>query len=454
MKPTRHNVNDLYARAYGHHAKGDFGLAMKKYQEILSVFPDHKACLHNVLRLHMAVNNLSEALDYSNRLVRLDSNDWEALLYRADVYRLQHKTELALEDAHTSISIKESALAHNTLALVYRDLEQWDLANSAWQRCVEIDPEGKARWAFNLAQSQLLQRDYATGFRLYEGRRQAGVGQQRPQANNKPAWTGLTKCEGKRMVLHWEQGIGDTIQMLRYAHVFKQMGAEHITVVVQDELFTLAQGIPGVDLVLTDKEPWPLWDLHVSLMSCPRAAGTLFQTIPWTGTYIRHKDEPIKPLEGTPKSIGFVWSGSVKLFAEEMWMRPPKSRDVPQEEFLAWTERVREALPSARLVSLQVGRPVKDTVLELPELTSWDVTASLIEELDLVITVDTAVAHLAGTMGKPVWLLNRKAPDWRWHLDMNTSPWYPSVRIYRQTEFNVWADVLDHVLKDLVDGKA
>lgn len=455
MKPTRQNVNDLYARAYQHHAKGDFALAMKKYQEILKVFPDHTGCLHNVARLHMAVNNTSQAIDTLNQVIRQNSQDWDALLYRAEAYRLTHKMDLALEDAHTSISIKPTALAHNTLALVYRDTEQFDLADQEWNTCLELEPDSKAKWAYNMGQSLLVQRDYANGFRLLEGRRLVGIGQQRPQAENKPAWTGSDTCEGKSIIMHWEQGVGDTIQMLRYAQVFKYMGAEYVAVVVQEELFMLAQGVPGVDLVLKDNEPWPLWDLHLSLMSAPRAARTLFQTIPWMGAYIRRKDEAATLTQA--RRVGLVWSGSQKLFHEELWHRPPKSRDISQETMLAWVNEVKATYPDIEFVSLQVGRPIpKDSGLTLPELKDWEATASCIEDLDLVISVDTAVAHLAGAMNKPVWLLNRKATDWRWHLELETSPWYPSMTIFRQDTFMDWLPVLEQVKQRLgaVNGKA
>lgn len=450
MKPTKHNVNELYARAMSHHSKGDLGLAMKKYMEIAEHFPAHLGCLHNIARLHMAVNNTKEATDYLTRIIGINREDHEAFLYRADCLRIQHSTALALADCHASIDIKDTALAHNTLALIYRDLGDFDAAHAEWDTCFTMEPENRAKWAVNMGQSLLLNRDYSNGFKLYEGRRQQNIIPTRPQVRSREAWTGSQSCEGQRIIMHSEQGIGDTIQMLRYAQVFKHMGAVWVGVVVPPELYHLAQGVPGVDLVVQDGEEWPLWDLHLPMMTAPRAARTLFQTIPWEGAYIQRKDSAPDPRHPLPRSIGFVWSGGQRMFHEEMWMRPPKSRDIPQSVMLELVQQIRQRWPAMTLVSLQTGRPIaEDAGLDLPELTDWTTTATIIDTLDLVISVDTAVAHLAGAMNRPVWLLNRKASDWRWHLELDTSPWYPSMKIFRQTDFNSWEPVMDQVLTAL-----
>jgi len=447
MKPTKHNVNELYARAYHHHSKGDLGMAMKKYLEIIQYFPAHLGCLHNVARLHMATNNTHEARDYLTRIIGINRQDHEAFLYRADCLRIEHACELALADCHASIEIRDTALAHNTLALIYRDQGQFDRAHDEWEQCLVLAPDDRARWAVNMGQSLLTQRDYDRGFKLYEGRRHAGIMQVRSQVRDHEPWLGQTPCANRRIIMHSEQGVGDTIQMLRYARVFKDQGAAWVGVVVQPELALLAQGVPGVDQVVAEEATWPLWDLHLSLMSAPRAARTLFQTIPWQGAYI-----PSTPtsLDTRPASIGFVWSGAQRVFHEEMWMRPPRSRDIPQAQMLSFIQDIHARWPDIRLVSLQAGRPVPEVPgLEQPSLTDWVATRDIVDSLDLVITVDTAVAHLAGAMARPVWLLNRKATDWRWHLDLATSPWYPSMQIFRQTAFNDWQPVLDQVLAQL-----
>lgn len=450
MKPTKHNVNDLYSRAMSHHSRGDLGLAMKKYLAIIQHFPTHLGCLHNVARLHMAVNNTTEAVEYLTRIIGITRQDHEAFLYRADCHRVTHATALALEDCHASIAIQDTALAHNTLALVYRDLQQFDAAQAEWQRCFEMEPHNRAKWAINMGQMLLLNRDYAQGFKLYEGRNHGGVLPVRPQVKHKPTWTGSESCAGQRLIMHWEQGVGDTIHMLRYAEVFRSQGAAWVGVVVPAELYQLAQGSPGVDFVVQDGDEWPTWDLHLPMMSAPRAARTLFQTIPWTGAYIRRRHSVPDPHPSLPRGIGFVWSGSPRMFHEDMWMRPPKSRDMPQADMLSLVKQIHVLYPTINLVSLQAGRPVPpDAGLHLPALRDWSTTADIIDTLDLIITVDTAVAHLAGAMGRPTWLLNRKASDWRWHLDMDTTPWYPTMRIFRQTQFNSWESVAQQVLASL-----
>lgn len=450
MKPTKHNVNDLYSRAMSHHSKGDLAMAMKKYLAIIDYFPAHLGCLHNVARLHMAVNNTLEAIDYLTRIIGINREDHEAFLYRADCYRIQHSTDLAMADCHASIDIKDSALARNTLALIYRDLEEFDMAHEQWDICFAMEPDNRAKWAVNMGQSLLLNRDYSNGFKLYEGRRMLGILATREQVKDKQAWTGQESCVGKRVIMHSEQGIGDTIQMLRYAEVFKSQGAAWVGVVVPPELYMLAQGVPGVDFVVKDGDEWPSWDLHLPMMTAPRAARTLFQTIPWTGAYIRRRDHESTTLNRLPRSIGFTWSGSPRMFHEEMWMRPPKGRDMPQTEMLDLVQQIRVLYPTITLVSLQTGRPIpSDVGLDKPELTDWTTTADIIDTLDLVVSVDTAVAHLAGAMARPVWLLNRRAGDWRWHLDLDSSPWYPTMQILRQEEFNSWESVAGQVLAKL-----
>jgi hypothetical protein len=255
-------------------------------------------------------------------------------------------------------------------------------------------------------------------------------------------WSG-EDIGGRRLLLHAEQGFGDTIQFARYAPLAAARGAD-ITLAVQPPLVPLLTGLPGV-AVIADRDPLPPFDRHCALLSLPRVFATTLDTIPGGVPYIAAPADrvaawtPRLPRDGV--RIGLAWSG-----------HPANTKDHERSIPFAQLAPLL-AVTGTRFVSLQKDVRAADadafqqcSILDLgPDLRDFADTAAVIARLDLVITVDTAVAHLAGAMGKPVWVLLPRTPDFRWLIDRDTSPWYPSARLFRKAGADGWGAVIARV---------
>jgi tetratricopeptide (TPR) repeat protein len=329
---------------------------------------------------------------------------------------------------------------------------QYDKTIARYEAILGIDPHNaRAHWGLGFA--SLLLGDYERGWNEWEWRFKASAGASAPRFTQEP-WLGAQAIAGKTILLHGEYGYGDTLQFCRYSVDVAAMGA---TVLMQvqrglgDLLSDLAAGVH----VLEDGEPLPPFDFHCPLMSLPLALGLHKSEITTPRTpYLRAAPERIERWRermdglGMPAAprIGIVCSGN-----------PAHQRDNQRSIALS---RFLHALPGdMRAVCLQPELREADAE-ELradgritffgQELANFADTAALISTLDLVISVDTSTAHLAGALGKPVWILLPHAPDWRWLLKLDDSPWYPSARLFRQESADDWGPPLDRVKEALI----
>lgn len=266
----------------------------------------------------------------------------------------------------------------------------------------------------------------------------------RPQYG-RPPWSGQD-LNGKTILLHGEQGSGDTIQFLRYAQSLKLLGA---TVVLHgsEGLVALARGCPGVDVVLDAGDPLPPFDFYIHLMSLPRIFGTEIDSIPNAVPYLNVEpalaEQWARRLDADPRPrVGIVWAGSPGHLSDR-WRSMPLHALAPLGE-----------LAEVRFISLQKGAAAAAAraaalplpLLDLdPELEDFSDTAAVISQLDLVISVDTAVVHLAGALGRPVWTMVAEPADWRWLTAREDSPWYPTMRLFRQRRRGDWDELVARV---------
>lgn len=259
-------------------------------------------------------------------------------------------------------------------------------------------------------------------------------------------WTGEPR-RGRTLLVYQEQGQGDAIQMVRYAASLAKDSP--VIWVVSKSLRRLFAGAAGVTSLLTDDDPIPPHDLHCSTMSLPRSHRTSLATIPGGASYLTVGPDEIASWRsrlppGATRKIGLAWQGNPGYYFDRM-------RSLPAGQ-LAALDGVRDTV----FVSLQLPKPAVPPPLPMIDLTDdlgdFRDTAALISALDLVICVDTSIAHLAGALGRPVWLLNRFASDWRWMLHGSDSPWYPSMRIFRQPAPRDWASVMAEVRAALDAG--
>jgi hypothetical protein len=269
-----------------------------------------------------------------------------------------------------------------------------------------------------------------------------------------PQWRGEEDLRGRTILVHAEQGLGDTIQFARYVPLLAQAGA---TVILEapPALCSLLARLPGVAGIMRRGEPLPGFDLHCPLLSLPLAFGTDAGSIPSAVPYLSAAPEQIArwrerlPVSTTRRTIGLAWSGSAANPND-------RRRSIP----LADLAPLIAAAAGSRLVSLQKDMRSADAatlttwpaIVPLGErLRDFDDTAALISCLDLVVTVDTAVAHVAGALGKPVFIMLPFAPDWRWLAEGDDTPWYPTARLFRQTQRGQWGDVVQRVAAALME---
>jgi tetratricopeptide (TPR) repeat protein len=431
---------------------------LERYEEVLVYFdlcdelqPNHFPTLYMRALTLRNLKRFEQALADNKRAHALDPTSADTCNNAGNVLRSLGRNEEALSWFDRSLKLQPnspSVLANKALSL--SELRRFDEAFAVYRRARAIDP-GHVATDWNLALLQMLTGDFEAGWAGREARWKIPVvsaGYPRP---SQPKWLGEEPIAGKTLLLCADEGLGDSIQFVRYVPMLVSRGAS-VILVVHDELCPLLPGMAGVSQCLPKSaETLPAFDLHCPLSSLPLAFGTRLDTIPVEKTYLPPPAaDRVQAWEGrlgphAKLRVGLVWSGNPKHNNDH-------NRSIP----LRMLARILDV--DATFISLQKDpRPDdKATLLERSEivdltqhLTDFAETAALVSCLDLVITVDTSVAHLAGALGRPTWILLPYTPDYRWLLDRDDSPWYPSVRLFRQDETRDYARVINRVRSEL-----
>jgi tetratricopeptide (TPR) repeat protein len=408
------------------------------------------------------LNHLQAALADYDRAIAVAPDYAEAYCYRGNLLGQMNRMEEALASCDKAISLRpDNAEAHCSRGSLLSQLNQVDAAITSFDRAIELEADF-AQAHLNRAMALLLKGDYSNGWSAFEWRWKIldAAPDRHPRWRSRPLWLGVEPLAGKTIVLHSEQGLGDTIQFCRYVQAVAAAGAR-VVLEVQAPLKSLLAALPGAAHVVVKGEELPEFDFHCPLLSLPLAFKTTLATVPAHVPYLRA--DPEKALfwqrtlgEKRKRRVGLVWSGGLRLDQPELWSVNSR-RNIPLATLLALQH------PDIEFYSLQKGYPAEGELAELMagasqhdrivdhagQLRDFADTAALIEELDLVIAVDTSTAHLAGALGKPVWILNRYDTCWRWLLDRTDSPWYPSARLYRQERPGDWEGVVRRVRHDL-----
>ena len=400
-------------------------------------------------RALMARAEPEPALEAFERALAIRPDDLTAIANRAGALLALGRPAEALADYDRVLAARpDLADVHNNRAAALCELGRYEAALAAFDLAIGLalqDPD--ALWNKSLTLLRLGR--YQEGWRLYENRkrkREPLGARTYPQ----PAWTGAEPLAGRTVFLHWEQGFGDTLQFIRYAPELARRGAR-VAVSVQEPLVRLLKQLEPEIAVLGPHQRPAEFDYHAPLMSLPLAFGTRLETIPASP---RLAPEPALAFAwaerlgppGKPR-VGLAWRGSpghVHDRGRSIPLGMLKPLIAPEADWISLQKDVseieRESLATFRI------RDVADALTDFAE------TAALIGGLDLVITVDTAVAHLAGVMGKPVWILLPFNPDWRWLVGRNDSPWHPSARLFRQPAPGDWEAAIDSVRQALAEA--
>lgn len=442
------NLADLQYR------RGQKDAAEKNFSRALRIKPDMIEALNNLGNLFKDRGNFKAAIEHYCQVIRLNPLLAEGYYNLGSALRLQEKFDEAIEIFKQALKLKpDYAEVHNNLALCFKNQGFLDRALDHFNCALQINPDlAEAHW--NRSFTHLLRGDCLQGWEDYEWRfRQSRWKTIYPFRCAKPRWDGLP-ARNKTIFVHDEQGLGDTLQFVRYLPMVKaRCGA--VILETRKSLIGLLSGFPGIDNLVersTDGNPAVVYDYYVPLLSLPGIFKTSVGSIPNQVPYLKANPHKVEFWGHRLKNnaarlkVGVVWAGR-PLHTND------RNRSCRLDQFSKLTE-----IPGVRLYGLQKG-PAAEQANRISfsqkfvnlgeEFDDFSDTAAAVACLDLVITVDTSVAHLAGAMAKPVWVLLPFIPDWRWMMDRSDSPWYPTMRLFRQREPGAWEETFLQVAEKL-----
>jgi len=474
------NVRDLLGVAQRHFQQNELLEAAQCYFELTRRQPD---CVEAFCQLGVILgrlNQLDEAVVCLQKALRLKPDFPKLNLFHGSLLKKLNRFEEAAASCRRELQIDPANPdAHYNLGLVLQNLGRFDEAIAGYRKAVELRPgyvdalvnlgsvlrqcrdteaalrcfekavqcephNSEAHW--ELGATLLATGDFRRGWKEYEWRwKQSDFATPAPEFKQ-PRWEG-SDLNGRRIFLHAEQGYGDAIQFVRYATLVARRGGE-VIVGCPRPLRPLIETVPGVREVVTNRGALPHFDVHAPLMSLPAVFETNLQTVPAEVPYFTvsrndfHLDGVLDPC----LKVGIAWAG-------EPSHRNDHNRSMPADCFCPLVQ-----LPGVRWYSLQVGNSAQElgragfegAITNLgSRFRDFGDTAQAIVQLDLVIAVDTAVAHLAGALGKCVWTLLPFEAEWRWMVEREDSPWYPTMRLFRQTARGDWKGLIGQVAREL-----
>jgi tetratricopeptide (TPR) repeat protein len=437
----------------GHYNQGTILLKLKRPAEALEAF-DHAIALKadyaeahnnrgNALR---ELDRMDEALKSFDQAVALRPGYVKAHNNRGTLLKELMRLDESIEAYDRAIALQSDyAEAHYNRGNALKEMKRLNESIADYDRAIALHPDfAHAYW--NKALHKLLLGDFQEGWRLYEWRWKTEL-KDDVRSFTQPLWLGETPLDGQTLLIHAEQGFGDTLQFCRYALMAERKRAK-VVLETPGALASVLATLPGKPLIIPVGGPMPPFDLQCPMMSLPLAFKTTLETIPAEIPYLF--PDPIKKAfwnealgPKTRPRVGLAWSG-------KPGHKNDLQRSIPLEVFrplfelpLEFHSLQREYRDRDKAL-LETGAPIRDHHNELLDFSD---TAALISEMDFVISVDTSVAHLSGALGKPVWILIPFFPDYRWQLDRTDSPWYPTAVLFRQTSRGDWAPVLQEVVE-------
>jgi len=448
--PATDTFETLFSQATTAATAQDFARAIPLYDQAIAADPSRPEAYYKRANALKDTGRLQEALASYNQAIERKPDYAYAFGNRAFVQQSLGLLEEALASYDQAIAIDPNdILAHNNRALLLQLLYRWDEALASYDHAIAINP-GYADAHYNRSLTALFLGDFASGWPDFEWRWQVAqrinIGDARKFIQ--PVWRGDQPLAGKRLLVYSEQGLGDTLQFCRYASLAAAQGAT-VILEVQPSLVSVVKTLEGASQVIAMGSPLPAFDYHCSLMSLPLAFKTTADSIPSAQKYLRSNPEKVTEWRTalgerrTPR-VGLVWSGN-----------PNNPIDVRRSLSLAqWIPKLP---PGFQYFCLQndvrrtdqAALDASQRIVSSGEFPSFESTAAFCECLDVVVCVDTSVTHLAGALGKRTWVLIPYVPDWRWMRDREDTPWYPSLKLYRQKVAGEWDEVLDRVAADL-----
>lgn len=476
LQQQPNHPNALYFLGLLAHQTGQLPTAIELYQAAIAAQPDYAEAHVNLGAALQQQGRTEAAIGHYQAALRANPNNANAHINLGVTLQQQGRLEAAIGRFQKAIQLNPNLVeAYSNLGHVLKEMGELEQAITQYQTALQRQPNdpdiyrdlgdvlqdvGRFDEAIGLYDRALaLNPNHVTvrGSRiralLISGNLQQGFAEYDPwrlglssQARSfpQPAWQGEA-LEGKSILLYPEAGagLGDTLQFVRYAPLVAERGGR-VIIECQEPLLRLLRRVEGIEKVVVTGGALPTFDVQASLLSLPHILGTTLETIPNAIPYLAASKRPsfhIPVPENTHLKVGLVWGGNPEHLQD-------RDRSCPLQEFQAFLQ-----LPGIAFYSLQKGAHRSEltnlsegSIVDLSDrLGDFADTATAIAQLDQVITVDTAVAHLAGAMGKSVWILLAFAPDWRWLMNRTDSPWYPTARLFRQPRRQDWASVCNQV---------
>lgn len=447
----------LLALAGEHEAAGRLDEAESLLNHMLAPSADRPRALHLLGIVLFRKGRVEEALARAERAVALMPN---ASLFRrnlCEMYRKTRRFDEALAAGRRAVELEPNDIhAHHNLGVLHYHRLELESAIQCGEAALKLDPDMPGAH-FGIAEAALLQGDFARGWEEYEWRFKLPNAPPLLPPTDRPQWDGKRLPPGDTLLLVADQGFGDVIQFSRYIPWAAER-CRDVAVAVARDLFPIISQYRGVGRMFDRWEQMPDFAAWCPLSGLPRLAGTRLDTIPAEVPYLQA--DPGKAAAWVERlwalsprhyrRIGIVWAG-----------RPTHLNDDNRSITLASFAPL-AALPGVSLVSLQKGATAQKQIgsywgraplINLgSEIADYGDTMAVIESLELIVTVDTSVAHLAAAMGKPVWIILPYAPDWRWLLERTDSPWYPTVRLFRQSAARDWPPVIAAIAEEIARG--
>jgi Flp pilus assembly protein TadD len=421
------------------------------FQRALAVRPDYVMGYNNMGLVLAALGELDDAEAQYRKAISLMPNYPEAHNNLGVVFAQRGKFEESIGCYQQALALRpDYPEAHNNLGNALKDCGQIEDAITHYEKALR--KQSSPDYRHNLALAQLAVGQFDQGWRNYEARWQTKALTHVFRNFTQPQWQG-EEAVGRTILVHAEQGFGDTLQFCRYAPLIKARDMR-VIMEVPPALVKIIGSLDGVNQVIAEGQDLPDFDLHCPMMSLPLAFATKLGTIPASIPYLAadQKDAAawqsrLPDAKGALR-VGLVWEGNARTQTQDLAAANRRRSIAP--ELLAPIIEV----PGVQFYSLQkVGAPAPEhfgLIDTMSECNDFAATAALIANLDLIISVDTAVVHLAGAMGKPVWGLNRFSGCWRWLRGREDSPWYPTLRLFHQKSAGDWKNVIEQVRSALM----
>jgi tetratricopeptide (TPR) repeat protein len=440
--PEAHNNRGNALRALGRLVEAE-----ESYRRALELSPDFVQAQRNLAAIVHDRGRASDAIESLRKAAREQPASAEAQHAVGKALCKAGQLTEGLPYLGAALRIQPGlAFAHHDLGTALKRLGRLVEAEASLAEAVRLNP-GSVDSHVNLATLWLLMGDFERGWPEYEWRRRL-PGQPLHDVPE-PEWDGAP-LKGKTILIHAEQGVGDTLHFIRYAPLVEARGG-CVVVAAPSRLHKILSTCPGINELVDDRER-PSCDVHTPLMSLPRILGTTLESVPADVPYLRPEPARVERwrarLAAIPgRKIGVCWQGN------------PRHPEDAERSFRLTALAPIARVPDVRLISLQHGNgreqlphcgfPIETLDDDLDVTGAFTDTAAVVSQLDLVITADTALVHLAGALGAPTWIALARIPDWRWMLDRSDSPWYPSVRLFRKSTA-AWDRVFGLMARSLI----